>query len=74
MSIEEEQVRAEFDRLRTQGHSEARANETVAIELDLSLDDCLSVIGGADLAAQISDHWRLEFPAVGPPAMRRHPR
>lgn len=74
MNTEEEQIRTELDRLCRQGHSEARAIETVAMDLNLSLDDCLSVIAGTDLEAQITDHWTLEFPAVGPPAMRRERR
>lgn len=63
----EEQIHTAFNEMSRQGYSEARAIELVAIDLRLSINDCITVIGSDDLAAQITDHWKLEFPDVGPP-------
>lgn len=66
-----EQIRTGFKEMCRRGYSEARAIELVAIDLGLSINDCINVIRRDDLTAQITDHWKLEFPTVGPPAMKR---
>lgn len=64
-------VREEFTRRRSRCGDDARALETTAIELDLSLEDCAAAIGREDLLGKLGASWRIEFPEVGPPALRR---
>lgn len=66
-----QQVRAQFAARHEQGHADERALELVAFDLRLSVSDCAVAIGREDLQQQLGDHWTLEFPEIGPPAMRR---
>lgn len=71
MHQSENLVQEEFDRFRSLHKNDARALELVAIELELSLEDCATVIGREDLIEHLGTPWRIEFPTVGPPALRR---
>lgn len=66
-----EVVREEFSKANAQYRDDARALEVVALELELSLDDCAAAIGREDLLARFGESWKIEFPAIGPPAFRR---
>jgi hypothetical protein len=67
----EDRIRKEFDRVRLRYRDDVRALEIVAIELDLSLEDCATAIAREDLIEHSGTPWRIEFPAIGPPAFRR---
>lgn len=64
-------VQEEFDRFRSLHKNDEGALELVAIELELSLEDCATAIGREDLIEHLGTSWRIEFPTVGPPALRR---
>lgn len=66
-----QQIRDDFATRCTQGHSDARAIELVAIDLQLSLDECCATVGREDLAAELGHRWTLDLPDVGPPTIRR---
>lgn len=68
-----QQIRDDFATRCTQGYSDARAIERVAIDLQLSLDECCATVGREDLAAELGHHWTLEVPDVGPPTIRLPP-
>lgn len=64
----EECLRAEFATARGAHDSEARALESVAIDLRLSLTDCAVALGREDLLDGLGTSWTIGFPE-NPPHM-----
>lgn len=63
-------VRSRYDELRAICADDRRALDEVAIELELSIEDCAVAVGREDLLAGPGGGWRIEWPDVGPPAFR----
>ncbi|NMA75819.1 MAG: hypothetical protein GX960_00915 [Actinomycetales bacterium] len=63
-----QRARAWFAVAREQGEDGAQALQSVAIELQLSLEDCAAAVGRTDLLDRLGTSWELgrsEPPALG---------
>lgn len=65
-----ELIRSRYEQRRAAGADDRRALDQVAIELELSIEDCAVAVGREDLLTGPGGDWRIEWPDVGPPDFR----